>query len=359
MQAKVKTNDILSALAKIKQVAKAVKGNLIFSNVHIEAQETNLTLTAMNEVAKAIVTVNAEVKEPEKFLVEASKLYDILNTFKEEVTLEYDEAKRVLNIKKDKAISQLPTVKVEAFPITSFKPKEIDTSFMLPCEALKDGFNKASAFVSDTTSGILSGVNLDLSLDKVEFLGTDGNCAIEISKEIKNEIQLNITLSKQAVNNLTPFLADAKNVKVLISGNLCIFETNDNTYLTRILEGTFPKIKHFIPKECKNVFSATKTELKTILDRIKVSETPEDKSRVHLNAQGCLLNISSPHGKVEDVVAIEKTQGEDILFTLNRNYLGTALSLLNNDSVTFGLNSSTSAVLFKENDTRMVIMPMS
>ncbi len=356
MHIKLKINEILSALGKLKQVAKGVKCNPIFSNVYIEAKENNLTLTAMNEVAKAVVTMEADVTESETLCVDASKLYDILSTFKDEIVLEYDSAKHLVYIKKDKAKSQLPTVDTTVYPIVNFKLKEIDTSFDLPSETLKDGFLKASYF-TDTNSGILSGVNLVLDTNKAQFCATNGSCCIEITKAIKNDTQMEITLPKQAINCLAPFLTESENINLSISGNLCIFQAQNSTYITRILDGVFPKVKVFFREKSNINFTADKTALKTILERVKVSETPEDRFKVNLNTKGCLMHISSPQEKVEDIISIEN-QGEDISFTLDRHFLTTVLNLLNRDNVTFELNSPLHPVLFKEDNTRMLIMPI-
>jgi len=357
MLARVKTTDLMNALGKLKHLAKEAKGNKIFANVHVKATETELTLTAMNTDAKAIINVPVHVEEPEIFLVDASKLYDITATFKGEINLEYDNEKRLLYIKQGKAISQLPTVNPAAYPITRFKPESVDTSFTLPCEALTDGFNKAVLFADTRGFGILSGVNLTLSKNKACIIGCDGARLVEVTKEIDNDTDLGITLPSPAINSLTAFLQDCETVRVEICGNLCIFYFGENIYYTKILEGIYPQIKQLLREKDDTTYTVDKSELKNILERIKISELPEDKFRVNLNPEGCFLHISSPLGKVEDVLAMEKT-GDDVPVTLNRTFLTTVLNIMTGEKVTFGINNPHTGVMFNEANTRMMIMPM-
>lgn len=356
MTIKIEQAKLAEALNKLRHVAKPTKSNLIFQNVHVQPSEGKLTLTAINETSKAVMTVPVETDETTPFLVECAKFADIINTYNGELELEYIADERTLHICKEKAISQLPTVKEDVFPLTMYSTKVPDAQFILPCEALKEGFTKASAFTDPTSSGVLSGVNVAITENNITFSGCDGNRLIRVTKEIEDGTDYNMTLPKTAVVNLTQFLT-GENVYILLSDVVFRAHCGDTFYYTRVLEGQYPKVSQLIPTEFAIKFSINKNLLKPVLERIKISETLDDRCRIHFSASGLMLEITNPQKKVRENFVIEK-EGEDINFTLDRNLFSCAMNILTNDNVEFNLNAPNKPVIFSEKDTTILIMPM-
>lgn len=354
---KINQSKLAEALNKLRHIAKPTKTNLIFQNVHVSTASNDITLTAINETSKAVIIVDADIDTPYQgeFLVNCAKFADIINTYTGEIEIEYDSDVQLVFICKNKAVSQLPTVKADNFPLTMYKLNTSQVEFSLPTETLKTGFTKAAGFVSSYS--LLSGVNIDLNNNSICFKGCDGNRAIVITQEIQNENILNITLPQNAINNLIPLLDISDTLDISIADGVCGFFFGKASYYTRVLEGEYPNLSGVFPKETKISFSIEKTLIKPVLERIKISEVPEDKSRINFDVKGITLDVSNPQKKVQDTLIVDKN-GEDIKFTINREFLNQVISTITSDKIEFKLNEPTKPILFEDKDTRIIVMPI-
>ena len=359
MQIRIKVDEFLEVLNKIKHIAKPEKVYPVLSNGIFETINDKVQITAASLNNKVIIDAPAEIIEPGKCLIDIAKLTAILGTLSGNALIE--EKDSVIWIKKDNTKCKLEKTDLSAYPEDDlFKFGNPDMTINISVKDLFEALKKSENFSDHNSSGILNGININVSECIAKFAATDGNKLAFIIKCTSGpDVNANIIIPAFSVNSLLQLLPSEGDAAILLSKNICKFEFENIKFYTCLIEGQYPKVEQLIPKESTTEFSVNKTELKNALDRIGVVEVKDDKYVVMFTVKGSLMTVEAKDYKSNDVLALEEKSGEDISFKLNRYFLMTVLNALSGNFVKFKLTTPRSAILFPDKENKFMIMPMT
>src|SRR5574344_734240 len=303
------------------------------------------TAWASNGLLTIHTVLDTNVQEATTIAINAQKLYNIIAVSSGTIT--FDDGTITAKGKKSK-INGISTKILSCEDITgtdyTVNAKEFINQLKRTVYACQDGLNS-----------VLSGV----LIDGTKLVATDGNILVcnSISEQVLDE---QIVLPAKFVDELIKVFANSDTLTLTTDKGAIKITDGVTTIISRLLEGTYPKYQHLIPKESANVATIDRLAL---LDALSFADTMINiKTNIaKLNfTQGQLeISTNSEDGESNATIDIDYT-GDDMLIAFNAQYLNKMLKSYNSSTVKIGMNSNLSATLITDGVSEDValIMPI-
>ena len=360
--------DLQQALNYCQGVIEKRSTLQILSNILLNAQNGNLTITATDLDLIFIHQINnIEVIEEGSTTTTSSIMYDIIRKFSsgKKINLTLNDSSK-LHLESDKSIFNLNCISASEFPLTDENFNE--NEFIIKSKQLLKLLNKCKFSVSnDETRHYLSGIYFhQTEVEDKKYLtaaATDSH-RMSISKiRLENDINFDpIILPKKTIFQLCSLLdtfdGDVKisNIKSKIK-----FELNNSVLISKLIDGKFPNYIQVIPK---NNQKKLEIDLKLFLDSVDrvASVSLDKKDGVKFNLTKDTLNLSvnnTNSGDGKETLSVKFDHDLEISF--NSRYLIDVASQLDGEKIEIYLNESGSPALIKDPgdfDSIFVVMPM-
>ena len=368
MKFNINQQDLQQALNYCQGVIEKRSTLPILSNILVDANGSNLTITATDLDLIFIHQIkNVEILEQGKTTTTSSIMYDIIRKFtsgkKINVFLK-DESK--LQVESDKSVFNLNCINASEFPLTdeNFTQNE----FLIRSKQLLKLLNKCKFSVSnDETRHYLSGIFLhQTEVEDKNYLtaaATDSH-RMSISKvRLENKIEFEpIILPKKTIFQLCSLLDNYDgDVKVSNAKSKIKFELDNSILISKLIDGKFPNYIQVIPK---NNQKKLEIDLKLFLDSVDrvASVSLDKKDGVKFNLSKDMLNLSvnntnSGDGKESMNVNFD----HELEISFNSRYLIYVASQLDGEKIEIYFNDTGSPALIKDPgdfDSIYVVMPM-
>ena len=368
MKFNINQQDLQQALNYCQGVIEKRSTLPILSNILVDANGSNLTITATDLDLIFIHQIkNVEILEQGKTTTTSSIMYDIIRKFtsgkKINVFLK-DESK--LQVESDKSVFNLNCINASEFPLTdeNFTQNE----FLIKSRQLLKLLNKCKFSVSnDETRHYLSGIFLhQTEVEDKNYLtaaATDSH-RMSISKvRLENKIEFEpIILPKKTIFQLCSLLDNYDgDVKVSNAKSKIKFELDNSILISKLIDGKFPNYIQVIPK---NNQKKLEIDLKLFLDSVDrvASVSLDKKDGVKFNLSKDMLNLSvnntnSGDGKESMNVNFD----HELEISFNSRYLIDVASQLDGEKIEIYFNDTGSPALIKDPgdfDSIYVVMPM-
>ena len=368
MKFNINQQDLQQALNYCQGVIEKRSTLPILSNILVDANGSNLTITATDLDLIFIHQIkNVEILEQGKTTTTSSIMYDIIRKFssgkKINVFLK-DESK--LQVESDKSVFNLNCINASEFPLTdeNFTQNE----FLIKSKQLLKLLNKCKFSVSnDETRHYLSGIFLhQTEVEDKNYLtaaATDSH-RMSISKvRLENKIEFEpIILPKKTIFQLCSLLDNYDgDVKVSNAKSKIKFELDNSILISKLIDGKFPNYIQVIPK---NNQKKLEIDLKLFLDSVDrvASVSLDKKDGVKFNLSKDMLNLSvnntnSGDGKESMNVNFD----HELEISFNSRYLIDVASQLDGEKIEIYFNDTGSPALIKDPgdfDSIYVVMPM-
>ena len=368
MKFNINQQDLQQALNYCQGVIEKRSTLPILSNILVDANGSNLTITATDLDLIFIHQIkNVEILEQGKTTTTSSIMYDIIRKFtsgkKINVFLK-DESK--LQVESDKSVFNLNCINASEFPLTdeNFTQNE----FLIKSKQLFKLLNKCKFSVSnDETRHYLSGIFLhQTEVEDKNYLtaaATDSH-RMSISKvRLENKIEFEpIILPKKTIFQLCSLLDNYDgDVKVSNAKSKIKFELDNSILISKLIDGKFPNYIQVIPK---NNQKKLEIDLKLFLDSVDrvASVSLDKKDGVKFNLSKDMLNLSvnntnSGDGKESMNVNFD----HELEISFNSRYLIDVASQLDGEKIEIYFNDTGSPALIKDPgdfDSIYVVMPM-
>ena len=156
-------------------------------------------------------------------------------------------------------------------------------------------------------------------------------------------------------------------VKFIVKRNKIIFEFDDVTFQSRLIEGTYPKYQQLIPVTNEKTVSIVREELIQAIERVSVMVN-ERTNIVKFNFENNSLEISTDtpeSGSGKDFLDISY-EYENLLIAFNYRYILDSLKNMDSKNVKIEMSTNLSASIFKpegeseeeENNYICLVMPV-
>ena len=222
----------------------------------------------------------------------------------------------------------------------------------------KDIVNQtAFASSNEETKPVLTGINFNIAGNILECNSTDSYRLARkvITLDDISEESYNIVIPSHNIVEFSRILDDDEesNVELHISNNKVLFIYKNLKFQSRLINGTYPNTSNLIPKEDFLVVKASINELYSVIDRASILTSDKEKNIVTLETQDNLLILKSSSqeiGRVEEKMAIEKNNNENIKISFSAKYMMEALKSFSTDSVEIHFVGEIKPILVKSSE---------
>lgn len=344
----------LMGAVSTKNTYAAVEGILITTE---GPDKCTLTTFDLDKGFRAVL--DARVEAEGSFVINGTKFNQIIRTLPDgEIRLTVDN-RFTAKIKGGKSEFELNALGGEEFPsIPEFRG---DHRFTVQQGVLKAMIADTNFAVAQNESkAVLNGSFFNIKGNDMKVVACDGNrlavreqqCEMTGSSPM-GELNVSFILPGKAILELNKNLKDNEDdVSVSISRKNAVFEFDNYTFFTRLIEGEYLEYERFIPKESK-IFVRLKTE-EYIRSLERASLVSDDKSmgqaksyvKCSFTENTLKITSASVNGRAYDELDIVK-DGMDIDIGFNCRYLLDALKACGTEEVMCALNTPLSCMVIK------------
>jgi DNA polymerase-3 subunit beta len=371
MKFKINRDHFASGLAQVLNVVGSKATMPILSNVLIEAEKDQISLTTTNLDLGIRCKIKAEVKEGGAVTLPVKRLATIVRELPN-VDVTFDAApNHQVKLSSGGSNFRITGIGREDFPPLA----EIgdDKAYSLEQAELSAMLRSvAYAQSTDETRFILNGVYFNFKDQKLSLVATDGRRLALVSKEMETPAEKSGAIIRPAktVGELGRLLDKGAKVKISFSDRKAAFQIAtdkdtsgliDHIYLySKVVEGNYPNYQQVIPKE---THQRIKLERELFLQCIhRAGLVCSDKSnsvKIKLSTNLLEITAQSPDfGEAHESMAISYS-GPDLQVAFNPAFVMDPLRALAKDEVFFELKDEVSPGVFKTLDSFIcVIMPV-
>ncbi|HUI07213.1 MAG TPA: DNA polymerase III subunit beta [Verrucomicrobiae bacterium] len=358
---KVTREVILEGLQRVQNVVSTRTTLPILSNVLVQAATGGLSLTTTDLDVGVRCKVGADVSKAGSTTLPARKLFSILKEVAcADVEVDVDE-RNAASIRCGTSFYKIMGLPEEEFPrfpsVTGSKVLKLEQSLLR-------GMLRKTAYAvsSDETRYVLNGVFMGLKGDKLTTVATDGRrlALTEHEIEVPKGGEAELIVPTKAVAELERLLSDKGEVKLSIGENQILFDLEDTTLASKLIEGTYPNFRQVIPTETKERITLEREMLLAALHRASILASEKSQS-VKLNFAKNTLTITATTpevGEAKETLSINY-KGKEITIAFNPQYMMDPLRNLDADEVFLELTDELSPGVLKVNEPFLyVLMPM-
>jgi DNA polymerase-3 subunit beta len=371
MKFKINRDHFSNGLAQVLNVVGSKAAMPILSNVLIEAEKDQISLSTTNLDLGIRCKIKAEVKEGGSVTLPVKRLATIVRELPNvDVTVDA-AANHQVKIASGGSNFKIMGIGAEEFP--KLPDTGDDKTFDLEQGELAGMLgNVAYAQSSDETRYILNGVYFNFKDGKLALVATDGRRLALVSKEMP--VPANsagaIILPAKTVAELLRLLGKGDKLKISFNDRRAAFQidTNkDNSGLTdaiylfsKVVEGNYPNYQQVIPKETHQRIGLERELFLQCVHRAALVTSEKSNSvKIKLSANLLEITASSPDfGESHESMAIAYS-GPDLQVAFNPQFIMDPLRALTKDQVFFELKDEVSPGVFKTLESFVcVIMPV-
>ncbi|MDX1811129.1 MAG: DNA polymerase III subunit beta, partial [Gammaproteobacteria bacterium] len=267
-------------------------------------------------------------------------------------------------VKSHKTRFRLTTLPAKDFPVID--TKTLLFSFNIPQNQLKRLIDKTSfAMAFQDVRYYLNGLLLEIGGKGIKAVATDGHrlAVANYEEVIDGAEDKSIIIPRKAILEISRLLEDTDDeVEISVGENFIRLSMDGLIFTSKLVDGQYPNYQSVIPKSSENIVLADKNLLKQCLIRTSILSNEKYRGiKLDINSDILKASANNPEQEeAEDEIPIDY-QGERLEMGFNVNYLLDAISALDTDTVSLGINDSNGSTLVKavENDECLyVVMPM-
>ena len=375
MEIVLNKEDFLNGIKVVKNITSSKGVQPVLSNILIETITSDRVMFIATDLNLGIsFKLKAEVIQTGKITLSAKTLEEIVNKLPDKpIVLKLDEETNVVTISCGKSKFELIGINANEYPkvFDDAQSAEEDKEFEIKTGLLNKGI-KQTAFstAQNETGSVLSGVCFNIDSIILEMVATDGNRLTRARKEInsKGESVIFITPSRTLVevSRIISMLKD-DTVKFVLKKNKIVFEFENVTFQSRLIDGTYPKYQQLIPTTNEKTVAIDREELIKAIELVSVMVN-ERTNIVKFNFENNGLEISTDtpeSGSGKDFLDIEYSY-ENLLIAFNYKYVLDSLKNMDSKNVKVEMSTNLSASIFKpeaeneeeDNNYICLIMPV-
>lgn len=371
MKFKINRDHFASGLAQVLNVVGSKATMPILSNVLIEAEKDQISLTTTNLDLGIRCKIKADVKETGAVTLPVKRLAGIVRELPNvDVTVDASPNHQVKLTSGGSNFRIMGIGKEEFPPLPEFGDEKAFTLEQAELTTMLKSVAYAQS--TDETRYILNGVYFNFKDGKLSLVATDGRRLALVSREmdVPAESSGAIILPAKTVSELQRLLDKGEKLKINFNDRRAAFQINtdkdtsglvDSIYLySKVVEGNYPNYQQVIPKETHQRIKLERELLLQCVHRAALVCSEKSNSvKIKLSSNLLEITAQSPDfGEAHESMAIGYS-GPDLQVAFNPTFLMDPLRALTKDEIFFELKDDVSPGVFKTLDAFLcVIMPV-
>jgi len=371
MKFKINRDHFANGLAQVLNVVGSKATMPILSNVLIEAEKDQISLTTTNLDLGIRCKIKAEVKETGSVTLPVKRLATIVRELPSvDVTVDSTPNHQVKLASGGSNFRIMGIGKEEFPPLPEFGDEK---AYSLEQAELATMLRSvAYAQSTDETRYILNGVYFNFKDGKLALVATDGRRLALVSKEMEVPASSAgaIILPARTVGELLRLLDKGEKVKINFNDRRAAFQIAtdkessglvDSVYLySKVVEGNYPNYQQVIPKEThQRIKLERELFLQCVHRAALVCSEKSNSVKIKLSSNLLEITAQSPDfGEAHESMAIGYS-GPELQVAFNPGFVMDPLRALTKDEVFFEVKDEVSPGVFKTLESFIcVIMPV-
>ncbi len=371
MKFKINRDHFASGLAQVLNVVGSKATMPILSNVLIEAEKDQISLTTTNLDLGIRCKIKADVKETGAVTLPVKRLAGIVRELPNvDVTVDASPNHQVKLTSGGSNFRIMGIGKEEFPPLPEFGDEKAFTLEQADLTTMLKSVAYAQS--TDETRYILNGVYFNFKDGKLSLVATDGRRLAHVSREmdVPAESSGAIILPAKTVSELQRLLDKGEKLKINFNDRRAAFQINtdkdtsglvDSIYLySKVVEGNYPNYQQVIPKEThQRIKLERELFLQCVHRAALVCSEKSNSVKIKLSSNLLEITAQSPDfGEAHESMAIGYS-GPDLQVAFNPTFVMDPLRALTKDEIFFELKDDVSPGVFKTLDAFLcVIMPV-
>lgn len=336
----------------------------ILECILIDASANEIKLTA-NDMELGIETkIEGEIAERGVIALDAKIFSEIVRKLPDsDVVIETDASfKTTITCEKSKFniigksgddFSYIPYIeRNEAISISQFTLKEIIRQTIF-------------SIADNDNNKLMTGELFEIQENHLKVVSLDGhrisirNIELKDNYDHKKVVVPGKTL--QEVSKILPGSAE-EDVSIFLTDNHIVFEFDDTTVVSRLIEGEYFKIEQMLSSDYETKVKINKRELLNCIDRATLLVKEGDKKPIIMSVtdDSMELKINSFIGSMNEDIDIVK-EGKDILIGFNPKFFIDALRVIDEEEVSLYMVNPKAPCFIKDDEGRFIylILPVN
>jgi DNA polymerase-3 subunit beta len=236
-------------------------------------------------------------------------------------------------------------------------------SYELNQGVFKEMLRKTSyAASADETRYVLNGVLLSFKGGKLTMVATDGRrlALVEHEVEFAKDAEADVILPSKAVNELVHTLKDDGSLRIVIADNQAMFEFDDTSLCSKLIDGTYPSFRQVVPDKCEERITIEREGMLNALKRVSLVTTDKSNAtKLTFSKNRLVISTNTPDvGEAKETLPV-KYSGRELKVAFNPEFIMDALRVLTNDEISIELTDEMSPGVVKcDIPFLYVLMPM-
>lgn len=355
-------SDLANAISNVQRAVSSKASIPALEGILIKAYNNKLILTGYDLEIGITTTMEGTVKNEGEIIVSAKLFNDIVRKLPEEIICFETDDRFMVYITSGQADYQIVGMQSSEYPeLPTFKETD---KLSINSEILKNMIRQTIYAVSDNIAKpIYTGALFDIENKIFKIVGIDGFRMAIREENIDSEIKSKFVVPKKTLSEILKLISDnEKDVDIIVGQRHIIFNIENYSIISRLIEGNFLDYKSTLPKEEKTHLIIKTDILANSVDRIALltDEKIQSPIRCSISENEIKLSCSSTRGKANDSISVN-VAGDDVEIGFNNRYLLDALKNTEMDEVKIILNGSLSPMIIKPiegNNFIFLVVPM-
>ena len=219
--------------------------------------------------------------------------------------------------------------------------------------------------IRDSNNKLMTGELFEIEENKLRVVSLDGHRISIRYIEMKNHYDSKKVVvpgkTLQEISKIIPGSAD-EDVVIYITNNHIVFEFENTTVVSRLIEGEYFKIDQMLSSDYDTKVRINKRELLDCIDRATLLVKEGDKKPIIMNiTDGNMeLRINSFIGSMNEDIDIDK-DGKDIMIGFNPKFFIDALRVIDEEEVNLYMVNPKAPCFIKDDEGKFIylILPVN
>lgn len=338
--------ELCSVISNVSRAVSSKSTTPALEGIKIEAGEY-LSLYGYNSELAIWSSLNADISEEGGVVLNARHLGDICRRLPSEyITIETDEKNNTL-IRSGKSEFTLMGIDVSEFPEMPMLNE--GKSFSVKGETLQSMIKQTifSVGMGDVRP-IWTGTLFEIREDYLRLVSVDGYRLAIRDEKIKFNDSADFIVPGKTLQEIEKFLSNNGETEIKITSGKkhVMFEIDEYTVISRLIEGQFVDYMKVIPTSEKVTVTVNVSDLINSVERASILITERLRSPIKLSVLEDMISISciTSEGKVYDEIGFTSKSGETMEIGFNNKYMLDALRAVDGDEVRLIFNGATSPI---------------
>ena len=231
---------------------------------------------------------------------------------------------------------------------------------------LKEVIRQTIFSIADNDNNkLMTGELFEIEENDLKVVSLDGHRISIRNIELKNNYSHKKVVvpgkTLQEVSKILPGSAEDE-VSIFLTDNHIVFEFENTTVVSRLIEGEYFKIEQMLSSDCETKVKINKRELLDCIDRATLLVKEGDKKPIIMNItdDSMELKINSFIGSMNEDIDIAK-EGKDILIGFNPKFFIDALRVIDEEEVTLYMVNPKAPCFIKDDEGTFIylILPVN